>query len=194
MLELEQISSTLPLTPEEISSSSWSGVTHPESKGVFAAADIVESAARPGFFHCRVIGRVSVSETKRPVAAQMVGPQMDSLLSEYKCVAGDLSWRRSDAHPSDFGESCKAPSGSQDVVYFLRAGPFIKIGKATFSPALRVRELQTGCPYPIEVLSFIPGDVAMERGLHKRFEHCRAHGEWFHASASLLAFIESLEG
>ena len=194
MTDLEQIRSTLPLTTEEIASSSWSGVTHPTVNGVFAVADIFASAAHPGFFHCRVIGRVSVSETKRPVSVSIVGMQMDSLLSEHKCAAGDLSWTRSDTPAGDLGAACKPPTGSQDVVYFLRAGPFIKIGKATHSPALRVRELQTGCPYPIEVLSFIPGDFAMERKLHKRFAHCHAHGEWFHASASLMAFIASLEG
>lgn len=194
MLDLELIRSILPLTAEEIASSSWSGVTHPTAKAVFAVADIFASAAHPGFFHCRVIGKVSVSETKRPVSAEMVGLQMDSLLSEHKCAAGDLLWRKSETPAGDPGTSLRLPSGSQDVVYFLRAGPFIKIGKATYSPALRVRELQTGCPYPIEVLKFVPGDVSLERTFHKRFVHCRAHGEWFHASASLLSFIESLEG
>ena len=194
MPDLEHARTTLPLTVEEIAASSWSWVTHPTAKNVFAVADIFASAAHPGFFHCRVIGRVSVSETKRPVPIEMVGLQMDSLLIEHKCTAGDLLWARSDTPAGDLGVPRKLPSGSQDVVYFLRAGPFIKIGKATHSPAMRVRELQTGCPYPIEVLHFLAGDVAMERKLHRRFAHCRAHGEWFHASASLLAFIASLEG
>ena len=189
-----QIRSTLPLTAEEIASSSWSGTTNPAAKGVFAVAEVFASAAHPGFFNCRVIGRAFVSETKRPVRSDVVGLQMDSLLSEHKCVSSDLLWQRSNTPAGDFGAGKKLAAGSQYVVYFLKAGPFIKIGKATFSPAMRVRELQTGCPYPIEVLAFVPGDVAMERGLHKRFEYCRAHGEWFHASASLLAFIESLEG
>ena len=194
MLDLELIRSTLPLTAEEIASSSWSGVTHPTAKAAFAVADIFASAAHPGFFHCRVIGKLSVSETKRPVSAEVVSLQMDSLLSEHKCAVGDLLWRKSETPAGDPGASSRLPTGSQDVVYFLKAGPFIKIGKATYSPALRVRELQTGCPYPIEVLNFVPGDIAMERKFHKRFAHCRAHGEWFHASASLLSFIDALEG
>jgi len=59
----------------------------------------------------------------------------------------------------------------------------IKIGVAT-CPEKRIAELQTGCPYPLRLVSSIPFD---SRGLayefesfsHSYFNYCRLSGEWF---------------
>ena len=48
------------------------------------------------------------------------------------------------------------------------------------------------CPFPIEVIATIPGGYAKERELHNRFSRIRAHGEWFHATDELCAYIETL--
>ncbi len=80
-----------------------------------------------------------------------------------------------------------------EVVYFLRAGDFIKIGKATGSPKARIASMRTGCPFPITVLAYMPGGIKEEFSLHNRFSSIRAHGEWFHADAELVEFIESIE-
>lgn len=50
-----------------------------------------------------------------------------------------------------------------------------------------------GCPFPITVLAYMPGGLDEESELHKRFAAFRAHGEWFHATDELLAYIEEVE-
>lgn len=83
------------------------------------------------------------------------------------------------------------PPGTE-IVYFLKAGDFIKIGKATGSPEYRVSQLKTGCPFPITTLGYMTGGIKEESRLHKRFAAFRAHGEWFRAEPELLEFIESI--
>src|SRR5690606_18191870 len=79
-----------------------------------------------------------------------------------------------------------------EIVYFLRAGDFVKIGKATGSAKSRVNQLKTGCPFPIEVMTTVPGGLDKERSLHEQFSHLRSHGEWFHAHPLLLSFIKNV--
>lgn len=86
----------------------------------------------------------------------------------------------------------KRPYAIGDFVYFMRAGDFVKIGKSTGNPASRLSSLKTGCPFPIEVIATIPGGLSEERGLHKKFSHIRAHGEWFHATEELLTYAADI--
>lgn len=79
-----------------------------------------------------------------------------------------------------------------EVVYFMRAGNFVKIGKSTYHPRARMAQLQTGCPYQIELMGFIFGGTAREARLHSQFQHLRACGEWFCAERELLICIEAL--
>jgi hypothetical protein len=85
----------------------------------------------------------------------------------------------------------KIPLG-MDIVYFLRAGDFIKIGKATGNPMSRIATLKTGCPFKIDVMAYMPGGIAEERELHKKFSNLKSHGEWFHADPALIEHIESI--
>jgi hypothetical protein len=79
-----------------------------------------------------------------------------------------------------------------EVVYFLRAGDYIKIGKATGHPRSRIAQLQTGCPFKIDLVGFIFGGRAREAKLHAQFSHLRTFGEWFLADAELERCIEAL--
>lgn len=89
----------------------------------------------------------------------------------------------------------KEPFTEHDLrlVYFLEAGPFIKIGRAKISPTKRIRQLQTGCPYPIKLLLWLPGGSDLERRCHRRFAHLRAQGEWFHRTPELLAGMREIQ-
>ncbi len=81
-----------------------------------------------------------------------------------------LSWR----HPDS-------------VTYFIQAvdgGP-IKIGTARDVSA-RLAELQVANPNELVILGTTP---LPEASVHRRFAHLRIRGEWFTASASLLAEI-----
>lgn len=78
------------------------------------------------------------------------------------------------------------------IVYFLGAGPFVKIGKATGDPSQRIDQLKTGCPFPIQVLGFVPGGRIEESLLHSRFAKYRAHGEWFRNEGALAEYLKTL--
>lgn len=67
-----------------------------------------------------------------------------------------------------------------DKVYLLKAGPAYKIGIAS-DVKKRVYELQTGCPYPVEILGQWDHGEAfrLEQQLHSMFASKRLAGEWF---------------
>lgn len=74
-------------------------------------------------------------------------------------------------------------------VYFAKGGTRLKIGFSN-EIALRMRELQTGCPFIIQFVGAIIGaDIAVEADLHAHFDADRAHGEWFEYSPRLAEFI-----
>lgn len=66
-------------------------------------------------------------------------------------------------------------------VYFLRCrierGP-IKIGVAE-NVARRVIEIQTACPYTLELLGVVPGGRSVESFFHDLLKKHRTCGEWF---------------
>lgn len=74
-------------------------------------------------------------------------------------------------------------------VYFMRSGSLIKIG-ASLSPKNRLAVLRTAAPAPVLLLATMPVGFALERELHKRFDHLRVHGEWFRAEEPLLTYID----
>lgn len=66
---------------------------------------------------------------------------------------------------------------------------YMKIGWTGGSPQRRLRELQTGCPWPIDLLGEMPGSTADERALHERFAHLCTMGEWFAFDDELLEWF-----
>lgn len=67
-------------------------------------------------------------------------------------------------------------------VYFAERDGLIKIGCSAL-PRSRTRNLGA------HLIITIPGDFALERALHHRFAGSQAHGEWFHPTFDLLAFV-----
>lgn len=86
----------------------------------------------------------------------------------------------------------RACSPTESVIYFAEAGNYIKIGYSK-NWKDRLRSLYGSSPLTINVLHVSPGTPAKERALHRKFAHCRAHGEWFHKSPDLLAYIDVLK-
>lgn len=76
-------------------------------------------------------------------------------------------------------------------VYFIQAGHDgpIKIGIAD-DPEQRVRELQTGNPFRLEIRRVVPGGVGGEQALHALFAHVQLEGEWFAPVPELLALLQ----
>lgn len=76
-------------------------------------------------------------------------------------------------------------------IYFLRGYGRVKVG-TTRKPGKRLDEIQVSSPVPLSVLLIMPGDVILERRIHRRFRSIRQHGEWFLATPEFLEFVESL--
>lgn len=79
-------------------------------------------------------------------------------------------------------------------VYFAVIGyPYIshvKVGFTAGDPEKRIKNLQTGCPYPIKLLGYIFGSVEREQELHSVFDQYRGLGEWFEYSEYVASVIE----
>lgn len=75
-------------------------------------------------------------------------------------------------------------------VYFVinEKQSICKIGYSV-SPAKRLKELQTGCPYPLHIQKTVVGDIEMERLFHKIYKEYRLEGEWFKLEGKLKTFI-----
>jgi hypothetical protein len=67
------------------------------------------------------------------------------------------------------------------MVYLLKANNFYKIGITKNKVSNRVRVLQTGCPFKIEIFDTFEtrNDLSVENALHKIFRNKRTYGEWF---------------
>jgi len=69
---------------------------------------------------------------------------------------------------------------SENVVYVI--GPpmsnRVKIGTSG-SVGRRLPEIQRSSPLVLELLWHTPGDMRLEKALHRRFKDKRIHGEWF---------------
>lgn len=69
-------------------------------------------------------------------------------------------------------------------VYFIEAGPAIKIGWAK-NPAARLLQLQTAQAEALDLIGVIPGTRYLESDLHRRLSRSRVRGEWFERNATL---------
>jgi hypothetical protein len=65
-------------------------------------------------------------------------------------------------------------------VYFVtcREMNSVKIG-SSLEPNARLKEIQTGCPFPLKLEAVLPGGHEEEHDYHRRFADERLQGEWF---------------
>jgi hypothetical protein len=80
------------------------------------------------------------------------------------------------------------------TIYFVKPvgqqGP-IKIGSTRGSVQLRLSQMMSGSPVPLELIVEALGDY--ELALHGHLADARSHGEWFRPVPRLLAGIEALK-
>jgi hypothetical protein len=76
------------------------------------------------------------------------------------------------------------------VIYAIRCPAMgrIKIGYSK-DPADRLVKLNGMAPSPLELIAILPGDMADETLLHKRFQNHRIHGEWFSDATEIVEFF-----
>ena len=79
-------------------------------------------------------------------------------------------------------------------IYFIKCGDFVKIGKAK-DVAARMKDLQIGNPYPLELLITIKEDFISEKDVHKfLIEKNQQHqGEWFYYGEEIISFIDLIK-
>ena len=77
------------------------------------------------------------------------------------------------------------------MIYLIvnREEKFCKIGYS-IEPKSRLAQLQTGNPYPLELLSVIEGEIQLEKEIHERFKECRLQGEWFVLTQDILDYFK----
>lgn len=80
------------------------------------------------------------------------------------------------------------------MIYFVRQGSHgpIKIGYSA-EPIRRVKELRTGSPAPLFILTTVPGERTDELAIHRRLRRYRGEGEWFAHDTEVFSVIAELE-
>lgn len=80
------------------------------------------------------------------------------------------------------------------MIYYINpiGTKHIKIGYTKKSPKSRMRELQTGSSFPLQLLGFEDGDTSKEKELHKRFADTHILLEWFDFSEDLINHINNI--
>lgn len=73
-------------------------------------------------------------------------------------------------------------------IYAIECGERIKIGHSKH-PERRFSKIASDAPFPCHMLGYWPGSVADELEVQSKFLAIRSHGEWFAATADLLAFV-----
>lgn len=76
-------------------------------------------------------------------------------------------------------------------LYVIGNGANVKIGCAR-DPQYRLKKLQTGNDWRLELLAAVPAHVSLEKAVHQRFAHLQLAGEWFQLTAEVQQFIDDL--
>lgn len=176
-------------SPEELMSSSWRGI----SKNPLIVVHVTQSHLHSAHFHysADVVADHARHESRRPVSMEWVELFVLHLLRTNFCT--EIEWTKCDRKPPDFPQAT-ASAECFEVVYFIKGGPFLKIGKGTFNGTARMRAFETGNPYELELVGHIKGGLKEERELHKRFAEYRfrPNGEWFRLEGELADYIATL--
>ena len=78
------------------------------------------------------------------------------------------------------------------MVYFILCNnEFVKIGYSA-NVEQRLKQLQTGNPYPLKLLLVLKGLKDTEKGIHEEFSGSRVNGEWFRYKSMLRYTINSI--
>lgn len=81
----------------------------------------------------------------------------------------------------------------QEAVYFIQAGMYVKIGRATRGRIHeRLGELQIGNPFTLKIIAsaVVHDATEAEAQLHRQWAHLRRRGEWFLLTPELYRFID----
>lgn len=99
------------------------------------------------------------------------------------CVKSDFIAKKSITVPENTG-----------FVYVI-GNEHMKICKIGYSvnPHKRISAIQTGCPYPIEIIAIVKGSREMEKALHRKYVMYKTSGEWFRYEGKLKESIKQIK-
>jgi hypothetical protein len=137
---------------------------------------------------CIVRGGTSANSNSMHSVDMGVSLRYSALTDEQKSAISALL-----AHFEQENFSGVDAEGMQGYIYFVHAPEScrIKIGYTT-EPYRRINALTTSSPFALETLCVIPGTVAEEKALHRRFSHIRQHREWFTDCPESREYIDAL--
>ena len=69
-------------------------------------------------------------------------------------------------------------ANTSKYLYAIRCGEYFKIG-VTDNVERRVKDMESNCPYPIEILYVMDNEQGAEAMYHEIFEYRHHRGEWF---------------
>ncbi len=74
----------------------------------------------------------------------------------------------------------KREKNKPNKIYIFKANKYYKIGKCN-NVKRRVKQLQTGCMFDIEILDYfeVTDATKTEKELHEKYKHKQIKGEWF---------------
>lgn len=132
------------------------------------------------------------------IAAERYRMQLEALGDDTSMFEGDYFTREAAASQRALQQR-RTPEGRrrdreradteiQGVVYFIRSGTAVKIGK-TLNIVQRMRDINAP---EMELLATEPGYTRRERELHHQFRRHRLNGEWFRLTQPLAAHINAL--
>lgn len=154
-------------------------------KNPIGSITVRESKEHPGYLDMTVTNWGEVITTKRPVKhGEFATEYLATMIVQELPDATDFRWKTYETPP----ERTSKVESSQVYFIYSRDANKVKIGHSTH-PASRLKTLQTGSPVPLEILATIEGGENLERKLHERFTSAHSHGEWFHMSEEIDAFI-----
>lgn len=173
--------------PEQLDGRSWVGRAWAELVIIY----LQESADHPGFYHYTIddVRTEERTTSHRPVATTSLKTFFDAMFADSLI---EPHWRVEEIGlVAGTPRKLKPLQKKRELVYFMQAGPFVKIGFTSGSPQARAELLQVGCPYEIKVLCTIPGSRRKEKLLQHRYRKFHVRGEWFKLGGKLERFIHS---
>lgn len=100
-------------------------------------------------------------------------------------------------HRSDFRTQEEMKKSHIDVSYiYVIANLEFKVCKIGFSNNVQSRlvQIQTGCPFPLEVYKVFKGTMQQEKRIHQKYKQFRMNGEWFKLEGVLKNNIDAMKG
>lgn len=106
----------------------------------------------------------------------------DAIESFNNVVDNKYSYEKKECKIVALNKKYKKAFNAEDDGYIYLIGSlkygFVKIGYSK-NPHKRLKEIQVGCPFEVNILSVAKGNMLKEKLIHKKYSKYKSFGEWF---------------